>query len=103
MFPYASLSSSAYASNDSTPTQGLDPDSIEETCSGEMYLKTRLLGSGNVTDFDDLADFVECKKGKDYVDWLKDRDKFRKRKISKRVKRMWDKKKQAWRSMRGKA
>ncbi|KAL7603522.1 hypothetical protein Lser_V15G19150 [Lactuca serriola] len=97
------VSSSAYASNDSTPTQGLDPDSIEETCSGEMYLKTRLLGSGNVTDFDDLADFVECKKGKDYVGWLKDRDKFRKRKITKRVKRMWDKKKQAWRSMRGKA
>ncbi|KAJ0770542.1 hypothetical protein HanPI659440_Chr07g0258791 [Helianthus annuus] len=69
-----------------------------ETCSGEVYLKTR-----NVTnDVDDLADFIECQKDKDYVGWLKDRGKFRERKLAKRLKRIREKKKQAWRSVMGK-
>lgn len=83
-------------------SMGCVTTSTVETCSGESYLKTRLKGSGSVTDFDDLTDFVECKKGKDYADWLKGRDKFREQKLKKMVKRRWEKKKQAWRrSMRG--
>ncbi|XP_076914479.1 uncharacterized protein LOC143573501 [Bidens hawaiensis] len=72
--------------------------SSRETCNGEVYLKTR-----NVCgDVDDLADFIECQKDKDYEDWLKGRDKFRGWKSEKRVKRMQEKRKQAWRSMIGK-
>ncbi|KAL4564209.1 hypothetical protein LXL04_028265 [Taraxacum kok-saghyz] len=90
-----------YLSNGATSAKGLVVGGMEErgTCSGEVYLKTRLVGSGKVSDFDDLADFVECKKGKDYVGWLKDRDNFRRGKIGKRSKRLLDKKKQVWRSM----
>lgn len=107
--------SNASAANESTLTEDVRMENLsstlvpfsmegvavtEETCSGELYLKTRLKGSGNVTDFDDLADFVECKKDRDYVGWLTDRDKFREWKLRKRVKRKREKIKQAWRSMR---
>lgn len=71
---------------------------IYEPCNGEMYLNIRLKGSGKVTDFDDLADFIECKKDKDYADWLKNRDMFRERKFEKRAKLTWEKRKKAWRS-----
>lgn len=99
--------SNASVANDSMVTEDVGSVAFsmehdEETCRGEMYLKMRLEGSRSVDDFDDLADFVECKKGKDYVGWLKSRDKFRERKLSKGVKRRWEKKKQAWRSMKGK-
>ncbi|KAJ9567508.1 hypothetical protein OSB04_003474 [Centaurea solstitialis] len=99
--------SNASDSNNSMVTEEvgsveLSMECVKETCRGEVYLKMRLQGSCGVDDFDDLADFVECKKGKDYADWLKSRDKFREKKLSRAVKRRWEKKKQAWRSMRGK-
>lgn len=74
----------------------------EETCSGEVFLKNRFKELGTVPDFDELADFVECKKDKDYAAWLKDRNKYRERRLHKRAKLNWEKKKKAWRSMRGK-
>ncbi|KVH07109.1 uncharacterized protein LOC112504409 [Cynara cardunculus var. scolymus] len=100
--------SNACAANESMATEDVGSVALsmecadQETCRGEMYLKMRLKGSHGVDDFDDLADFVECKKGKDYDDWLKSRDKFRERKLRKGVKRRWEKKKQVWRSMKGK-
>lgn len=96
--------SNVCAANESTQIEDMSMENLssklaatKETCSGEAYLKTR-----NVTsDIDDLADFIECQKDKDYASWIKGRDKFRGRKLAKRVKRMWEKKKQAWRSMIG--
>ncbi|KAK1416874.1 hypothetical protein QVD17_25991 [Tagetes erecta] len=91
--------------NESTQTEDMSMENLssklaarKETCSGEAYLKTR-----NVTrDNDDLANFIECQKDKDYASWIKGRDKFRERKLAKRVKRMREKKKkQAWRSIIG--
>lgn len=51
---------------------------------------------------DDLADFIECKEGKDYSTWLKDREKYRKWKYEKRAALMLKKKKLAWRLAKGK-
>ncbi|KAL8229206.1 hypothetical protein R6Q57_014106 [Mikania cordata] len=92
--------------NESTQTEDVRMDNLpsklavsKETCSGEVYLKTRKV----THDIDELADFIECQKDKDYVGWLKDRNKFREWKFAKRVKRRLEKKKQAWRSMIGKS
>ncbi|KAI3824448.1 hypothetical protein L1987_05908 [Smallanthus sonchifolius] len=87
--------SNVCAVNESTEYDRMEKLGVtKETCSGEAYLKTR-----NVSNIDDLADFVECQKDKDYANWLKDREKFREWKLAKRVKRRWEKKKQAWKSM----
>lgn len=63
-----------------------------ETCNGEIFLKCILEGSENSSDVADLADFIECKPGKDYSDWLKDREKFRQWKSEKMAKFRWKKK-----------
>ncbi|VFQ69876.1 unnamed protein product [Cuscuta campestris] len=54
--------------------------SIEEetTLNGESYLKTMQYSTHNTSDYDELADFVACKPGKDYAVWLNDRKKYRK-------------------------
>ncbi|KAK4341123.1 hypothetical protein RND71_039624 [Anisodus tanguticus] len=57
-------------------------EETEETTNGKIFLKCRLQ-AGQVPDFDDLADFVECKKGKDYSSWLKNRQEYRKLKCDK--------------------
>ncbi|XP_002530558.2 uncharacterized protein LOC8269754 [Ricinus communis] len=72
----------------------------EEICNGEMFLKCILGKNSKEPDFDDLADFVACKPGKDYSDWLKGREKLRQRKYKKMIKLRWKKKKSAWNSMR---
>ncbi|PIA43827.1 hypothetical protein AQUCO_01800104v1 [Aquilegia coerulea] len=41
-----------------------------ETCNGDAFF--RLCGSTQ-SDIDELADFIECKKGKDYAKWLEDK------------------------------
>ncbi|XP_071712751.1 uncharacterized protein [Rutidosis leptorrhynchoides] len=105
--------SNAYLANESTSTKNvetengsttLDPfnmgyvsTSKVETCSGETYLKTRFKESGCATDIDDLVDFVECKKGKDYADWLKSREKFRDQRLKKIEKLKWERRKQGCR------
>ncbi|KAI3995236.1 hypothetical protein MKX01_032038 [Papaver californicum] len=49
------------------------------TCRGDKYLKCKeVLGKNRPPDYDELADFVECKKGKDYSKWQKDKKKHRK-------------------------
>ncbi|GJT27543.1 NAD(P)H-quinone oxidoreductase subunit T, chloroplastic [Tanacetum coccineum] len=106
--------SNASATNDSTLTELMEVENLpstpvpfrreesvvvrEETCSGEVFLKNRFKGLGTVADFDELADFVECKKDKDYAAWLKDREKFREKRLHKREKLFREKKKKAWRS-----
>nr|XP_043616973.1 uncharacterized protein LOC122588827 [Erigeron canadensis] len=108
-----------YLSNDSaaigsTPTENVETENLSttlvpfsmrrvtstvETCNGELYLKNILKGSSKMTDLDDLADFVECTKGKEYDDWLKGRAKFRKWIKGKWEIHGWERKKRAWRSM----
>ncbi|XVF63314.1 hypothetical protein PTKIN_Ptkin09bG0077900 [Pterospermum kingtungense] len=63
-----------------------------ETCNGEIFLRCILEGSQNSSDVADLADFIECKPGKDYSDWLRDREKFRRWKSVKMANLRWKKK-----------
>ncbi|CAL9227071.1 unnamed protein product [Arabidopsis halleri] len=85
-----------------------DPDSgvgvEEESCNGERFLWC-MAGKGNLrqTDVDELADFIVCEPGKDYSDWVKGRERFRKQrwKSDKIANQRWNKKKKAWRESRG--
>ncbi|XVF30062.1 hypothetical protein REPUB_Repub16aG0024600 [Reevesia pubescens] len=63
-----------------------------ETCNGEIFLRCILEGSQNSSAIADLADFIECKQGKDYSDWLKGRQKFRQWKSEKMANFRWKKK-----------
>ncbi|KAL7263555.1 hypothetical protein ACSBR1_001670 [Camellia fascicularis] len=72
----------------------------EETCNGEIYLKCILKTGEKQSEFDDLVDFVECKRGKDYSDWLKDRQRYRKWKCEKMAVLRWKKKKKTWKYMK---
>lgn len=72
----------------------------EETCNGEIYLKCML--QEEVPDFDDLADFVVCKQGKDYSSWLKNRQRFRKWRYEKMAVLKWKRKKKSWKIHKGK-
>ncbi|KAI3995408.1 hypothetical protein MKX01_025618 [Papaver californicum] len=49
------------------------------TCKGDEYLNCKeVLGKKRPRDYDELADFVECKRGKNYSKWHKHKDKHRK-------------------------
>lgn len=48
-----------------------------EVCNGEIFLKCIQDSSQSSSDIDDLADFIECKPGKDYSAWLNNRKFFR--------------------------
>ncbi|XP_019462289.1 PREDICTED: uncharacterized protein LOC109361305 isoform X2 [Lupinus angustifolius] len=74
-------------------------DEKEETCSGEIFLDCILDGSKKLSDYDELADFFECEKEKDYSSWLKGRQKFRKRRHEKMIYLRKIKKKKIWKSM----
>ncbi|KAJ8541761.1 hypothetical protein K7X08_002577 [Anisodus acutangulus] len=74
-------------------------EETEETTNGKIFLKCRLQ-AGQVPDFDDLADFVECKKGKDYSSWLKNRQEYRKLKCDKMALLRWKWKKKCWKVMK---
>lgn len=50
-----------------------------DTCSGEIFLKCL----NAPPEYDDLADFIECKSGKDYWSWMKQREMYRKWKCEK--------------------
>ncbi|XP_010250866.1 PREDICTED: uncharacterized protein LOC104592977 isoform X3 [Nelumbo nucifera] len=54
----------------------------EDTCNGSNFIKI-IRGGHPTSDFDDLVDFIECKQGKDYSKWLKDRERYRKWKCEK--------------------
>ncbi|KAE9589782.1 hypothetical protein Lal_00021511 [Lupinus albus] len=74
-------------------------DETEETCNGEIFLNCILGNSKNLPDYDELADFFECEKEKDYSNWLKGRRKFRKWKHEKMIDLRKIKKKKIWKSM----
>ncbi|KAF9616678.1 hypothetical protein IFM89_031542 [Coptis chinensis] len=75
----------------------------EDTCNGETYLNLVLAAGGNKrqSDLDDLADFIECKPGKDYSKWLKDLDKHRVWKYEKRAGAKREKRKQTVKFLKG--
>lgn len=77
-------------------------EETEESSNGELFLRCVIKKSGIVSDFDELADFVECKQGKDYSSWLKDREKYRKWKGEKMAVLRWKKKKKTWRVIKSK-
>lgn len=81
-------------------TDGVEEEETVETCNGEIFLNCVLEGSQKSTEYDDLADFIECKQGKDYSGWLKDREKYRKWKCQKMAVLRWKKKKKTWKSMK---
>ena len=68
------------------------------TCNGEIYLKCLLGKHSKVSDFDELADFIVCEPEKDYSEWLKNKEKFRRRKYEKMFKFRRKKRKLAWNS-----
>ncbi|WCJ35885.1 hypothetical protein M5689_017112 [Euphorbia peplus] len=74
------------------------PDDNVETCNGQTYLECVLKNSK--ADIDDLADFVECKEGKDYPGWLKEAANYRGLKYEKMAILRWKRKKKAMRSTR---
>lgn len=77
-------------------------EKTEETCSGRIFLKCRLEREDEPSDFDELADFIECKQGRDYSCWLKNRRRYRKFKTDKLAVFSWRKRKRTWKYMRGK-
>ena len=77
-------------------------EETEESRNGELYLRCVIKNSQMVSDFDELADFIECKNGKDYSSWLKDREQYRKWKGEKMAVLRWQRKKKTWRVMKSK-
>ncbi|XP_062152993.1 uncharacterized protein LOC133861263 [Alnus glutinosa] len=70
---------------------GTEEETVE-TCNGNIFLNCVLEGSRKLSDYDDLADFIECKRGKDYSGWLKDRQRYRNRRSLKMAVLRWKKK-----------
>ncbi|KAL6512120.1 hypothetical protein OROGR_021717 [Orobanche gracilis] len=96
-----SLQTLASASSNMEAVEGLEEEEeTEETSNGEIYLKYVLKMGETNSDFDDLVDFVECKQGKDYSDWLKNRGRYRKRKLEKMAVLRWKKKKKTWKTLK---
>ncbi|PNX94666.1 hypothetical protein L195_g017844, partial [Trifolium pratense] len=73
-------------------------DGSEETCKGKAYLDCTL--TKREADYDELADFIVCKKGKDYSSWLNNRLKFRQQKYQKVIGSKEFKKERVWKSLR---
>lgn len=77
-------------------------EQTEETSNGEVFLSCILKRGKKAPDFDDLAEFIECKQGKDYSSWLRNRRKYRMWKDQKLAILRWKRKKQTWRIARSK-
>ncbi|KAK3006088.1 hypothetical protein RJ639_016532 [Escallonia herrerae] len=71
------------------------------TCNGKLFLMSIISHAGRSYE-DDLADFIECKQGKDYSSWLRHRQQYRKWKSAKMAVARWEKKKRAWKLAMGK-
>ncbi|KAB2030876.1 hypothetical protein ES319_D05G263600v1 [Gossypium barbadense] len=67
-----------------------------ETCNGEIFLQCVLEGSRDSSAVADLADFIECKQGKDYSNWLRGRERYRRWKSKKLANVRWKKKRRAF-------
>lgn len=74
-------------------------EETEESCNGKMFLNCILEDSHKISDFDDLANFIECDPQKDYSSWLKDRKRYRKQKYQKMAVLRWERKKRTLKSM----
>jgi len=62
-----------------------DKDGTEKACNGEMFLNSILEDPKKLSDYDELADFLECKTGKNYSKWLNGREIFRGRRYKKKL------------------
>ena len=78
-------------------------EETEESCNGKVFLNCILTNpsGSNTHDCDDLAEFIECKQGKDYSSWLKDRERYRQWKSQKVAVLRWKKRKRTWKLMAG--
>ncbi|KAK6116691.1 hypothetical protein DH2020_049573 [Rehmannia glutinosa] len=97
---YSSSQTLASAS-DMEVVAGLEEET-EETSNGEIFLKCMLKGGENISNVDDLVSFVECKQGKDYSAWLKNRQRYRRWKFEKMAVLRWKRKKKTWKTVKGK-
>uniref|UniRef100_A0A7N0UAY1 DUF7812 domain-containing protein n=2 Tax=Kalanchoe fedtschenkoi TaxID=63787 RepID=A0A7N0UAY1_KALFE len=84
-------------SNDTSTSMHME----EETCSGKIYLNCVFENSSKPSDVEDLSDFIECKRGKNYSKWLKEREKYRKWRVQKLAVLRWEKRKKTWHSIKG--
>ncbi|KAL9154411.1 hypothetical protein ABFS82_10G112100 [Erythranthe guttata] len=105
---YSSLKENKYNTRETLSSETLDTERVagleeetEETSNGEFFLKC-VLNMGENNDFDDLASFVECKQGKDYSSWFKNRKKYRCRVLEKMAVLRWKRKKRTWKTLKGK-
>lgn len=74
-------------------------DVEEEACNGEMFLGC-IYDRSSKSDYADLVDFIECKRGKDYHLWLKNLGKFRTWKRAKVDDRRKKRKKMWWKFLK---
>ncbi|KAG5052138.1 hypothetical protein JHK87_004336 [Glycine soja] len=73
-------------------------DGTEKTCNGEVFLNCILEDPKKVSDYDDLADFLECKTGKNYSKWLNGREVYRNRRYQRKIDLRKKKKETFWNS-----
>jgi len=62
-----------------------DENGTEKTCDGEMFLNCILGNPKKLSDYDELADFLECRTGKNYSKWLNRREIYRDRRYQKKL------------------
>lgn len=72
----------------------------KEFCDGKAFLDCIMKeqGSCHAYEYAELADFIQCKQGKNYSKWLKDRQAFRKWRYKNMVVLRWKNKKKFWKS-----
>lgn len=75
-------------------------EETEETCNGEIFLKCMV--QEDLSGFDDIVDFVECKQGKDYSSYIKNRQRFRKWRSQKIAVLKFKRKEKSWKIHHGK-
>uniref|UniRef100_K7N4L0 DUF7812 domain-containing protein n=1 Tax=Glycine max TaxID=3847 RepID=K7N4L0_SOYBN len=73
-------------------------DGTAKTCNGEMFLNCILEDPKKLSDYDDLADFLECKTGKNYSKWLNGREVYTNRRYQKKIDLRKKKKETFWNS-----
>ncbi|KAL8158837.1 LOW QUALITY PROTEIN: hypothetical protein V2J09_000374 [Rumex salicifolius] len=71
----------------------------EEACNGVAFLKclSKNSGASDPCLEEELVSFIKCKEGKDYSAWLKNRARYRTRKLQKAEDQAWEMKKTTWR------
>lgn len=73
-------------------------DGTAKSCNGEMFLNCILEDPKKLSDYDDLADFLECKTGKNYSKWLNGREVYRNRRYQRKIDLRKKKKETFWNS-----